>query len=64
MESLLCTITSIPKTVSCFRQREAIDDESHSFEYRMIDGDVVWLRDIVHVVVEGGGPTQLFGVMR
>ena len=46
--------------------RKAIDDKrSHSFEYRMIgaDGDVVWLRDIVHVAVEGDVPTQLFGVM-
>jgi diguanylate cyclase (GGDEF)-like protein/PAS domain S-box-containing protein len=46
--------------------RKAIDDKkSHSFEYRMIDadGDVVWLRDIVHVAVESGVPTQLFGVM-
>ena len=41
------------------------DRRSHTFEYRMIaaDGRVVWLRDIVHVAVEGGVPTELFGVM-
>ena len=46
--------------------RKAVDDKrSHCFEYRMIgaDGSVVWLRDIVHVAVEGDVPTQLFGVM-
>jgi PAS domain S-box-containing protein len=37
----------------------------HDFEYRMIaaDGGVVWLRDLVTVVVEGGRPARLRGVM-
>ena len=37
----------------------------HDFEYRMVaaDGRVVWLRDIVNVVVEGGEVTRLRGIM-
>jgi diguanylate cyclase (GGDEF)-like protein/PAS domain S-box-containing protein len=48
-----------------FCQKAIEEKRSHSFEYRMIGagGEVVWLRDIVHVSVEGGVPTQLFGVM-
>jgi len=44
----------------------AVDDKRlHDFEYRMIaaDGRVVWLRDMVTVVMEGGRPTCLRGVM-
>src|SRR5581483_2655185 len=39
--------------------------ESHDFDYRMIanDGRTVWLRDIVHVVVEDDEPRELVGVM-
>src|SRR5262245_31015760 len=41
------------------------EKKSHDFEYRMIaaDGRVVWLRDLVTVVLEGGRPTRLRGVM-
>ena len=41
------------------------ENRDHDFEYRMIaaDGRVVWLRDLVTVVVEGGRATQLRGVM-
>ena len=48
-----------------FCKAATAEKRSHSFEYRMIaaDGSVVWLRDIVHVAVEGDVPTQLFGVM-
>jgi diguanylate cyclase (GGDEF)-like protein/PAS domain S-box-containing protein len=48
-----------------FCQKAIENKRSHSFEYRMIgaDGKVVWIRDIVHVAVEGGVPTQVFGVM-
>jgi len=48
-----------------FCKAATADKRSHSFDYRMIAADdrVVWLRDIVHVSVEGGVPTQLFGVM-
>ena len=48
-----------------FCQRAIEDKRCHTFEYRMIGagGEVVWLRDIVHVAVEGGVPKQLFGVM-
>jgi PAS domain S-box-containing protein len=37
----------------------------HELEYRMIgaDGRIVWLRDLVSVVVEGGEPTLLRGIM-
>jgi len=39
--------------------------QEHTFDYRMIasDGRIVWLRDIVNVVVEGGKPQKLVGVM-
>jgi two-component system cell cycle sensor histidine kinase/response regulator CckA len=48
-----------------FCAREIAAHRSHEFEYRMIaaDGRVVWLRDVVHVVVEDGRPAELFGVM-
>ncbi|MGH8101973.1 MAG: PAS domain-containing protein, partial [Chthoniobacterales bacterium] len=41
------------------------EKRSHDFEYRMIaaDGGIVWFRDVVTVVVEGGRPTRLRGVM-
>ncbi|HYO58779.1 ATP-binding protein [Archangium sp.] len=37
----------------------------HEFDYRMIaaDGSIVWLRDIVTVVSEGGRPSKLRGIM-
>src|SRR5580704_10960113 len=46
--------------VEATRQKRA-----HKFEYRMIsaDGRIVWIRDIVHVVVEDGAPRELIGVM-
>jgi PAS domain S-box-containing protein len=39
--------------------------QEHDFEYRMIaaDGRIVWLRDIVSVIEEGGEATRLRGVM-
>ncbi len=39
--------------------------QHHQMEYRMLaaDGRLVWLRDIVHVSVEGGRPVELIGVM-
>lgn len=39
--------------------------EPHSFEYRFIarDGHIVWLRDMVTVVAEGGRPRWLRGIM-
>jgi PAS domain S-box-containing protein len=45
---------------------EAIAEmRAHDFEYRMIaaDGRIVWLRDIVAVVVEGGRTARVRGVM-
>jgi PAS domain S-box-containing protein len=41
------------------------ENRNHTFEYRMLaaDGRVVWLRDIVSVVVEGGEPVALRGMM-
>jgi len=39
--------------------------KDHEFEYRFIaaEGNIVWLRDIVTVVVENGQPVKLRGVM-
>jgi two-component system, cell cycle sensor histidine kinase and response regulator CckA len=50
---------------AAFCAREIAAHRAHEFEYRMIaaDGRVVWLRDIVHVVVENGRPVDLFGIM-
>jgi PAS domain S-box-containing protein len=48
-----------------FCAQATAENRGHDFEYRMIaaDGRVVWLRDLVTVVVEGGRATQLRGVM-
>jgi PAS domain S-box-containing protein len=45
--------------------RATAEKRSHDFEYRMVaaDGNVVWLRDLVTVVVEGDRATHLRGVM-
>ncbi len=50
---------------AAFCAREIAAHRSHEFEYRMVaaDGRVVWLRDVVHVVVESGHPAELFGIM-
>ncbi|MHC4721292.1 MAG: PAS domain-containing protein [Planctomycetota bacterium] len=41
------------------------EKRDHELEYRMIaaDGRTVWLRDIVHVVVENNEPVKLRGIM-
>jgi two-component system sensor kinase FixL len=41
------------------------EKRDHDFEYRMIaaDGQIVWLRDLVAVVVEGDRATRIRGVM-
>jgi formate hydrogenlyase transcriptional activator len=41
------------------------EKKAHEFDYRMIaaDGRVVWLRDLVHVLVENDQPKELIGVM-
>jgi len=41
------------------------EKQDHVFEYRMIaaDGRVVWLRDLVTVIIEGGELTSLRGLM-
>ncbi|MDZ7716398.1 MAG: PAS domain S-box protein [Balneolaceae bacterium] len=46
-------------------QQEAQKGSDHTFEYRMIDanGEVVWLRDYVTVVSEGGKPVRMRGLM-
>src|SRR6266404_7593856 len=48
-----------------FCERATGENRDHDFEYRMIaaDGRVVWLRDLVTAVVDGGRATQLRGVM-
>ena len=47
----------------CTAATEQLED--HELEYRMLaaDGREVWLQDIVSVVVEGGKPARLRGVM-
>jgi PAS domain S-box-containing protein len=39
--------------------------QDHEFEYRMIaaDGREVWLKDVVHLVIEDGKPVESVGVM-
>jgi PAS domain S-box-containing protein len=53
------------KWVREYCQRSVDDRRNYDFEYRMIaaTGRVLWLRDIVSVVVEGGEPTKLRGIM-
>lgn len=48
-----------------FRAQVAQKKEANQFEYRMIttDGQTIWLRDMVTVVVENGEATKLRGVM-
>jgi len=48
-----------------FREEALADKRDHDFEYRMIsaDGRLVWVRDLVTVVVQGGRATRLRGVM-
>ncbi len=48
-----------------FCLRATGERRNHDFEYRMIaaDGRVVWLRDIVSVIVEGGEAAKLRGMM-
>jgi PAS domain S-box-containing protein len=47
----------------CVHHTQALTD--HEFEYRMIaaDGRTVWLKDIVHLVVEDGTPKESVGLM-
>ena len=47
----------------CVTNTNALRD--HEFEYRMIaaDGREVWLKDVVHLIVEGGRPVESIGVM-
>ena len=47
----------------CVTNTAALND--HEFEYRMIaaDGREVWLKDIVHLVVEDGTPVESVGLM-
>ena len=44
--------------------RATEEGRSHDFEYRMIsaDGQTVWLRNIVNVVVENGRPREVVGI--
>jgi PAS domain S-box-containing protein len=48
-----------------FCSKATAEKRDHEFEYRMIaaDGRTVWLRDIVHVVVENNEPVKLRGIM-
>ncbi|UEX79003.1 sensor domain-containing protein [Spiribacter halobius] len=45
--------------------RTTAEGRSHTFDYRMLaaDGSVVWLRDVVSVITEGGRPVKMVGVM-
>jgi PAS domain S-box-containing protein len=53
------------KWVPAYCARAVLEKGDHDFAYRMIaaDGRVVWLRDIVNVVKEGGQPAKLQGIM-
>jgi len=50
--------------VLAYTARATQAGRSHDFEYRMIsaDGQTVWLRNIVNVVVENGRPTEVVGI--
>ena len=50
--------------VLAFTARATKEGRSHDFEYRMIsaDGQTVWLRNIVNVVVENGRPREVVGI--
>jgi len=50
--------------VLAFTGRATEEGRSHDFEYRMIsaDGQTVWLRNIVNVVVENGRPREVVGI--
>jgi PAS domain S-box-containing protein len=47
----------------CVKNTNSLQD--HEFEYRMIaaDGREVWLKDVVHLVIEDGKPVESVGVM-
>ena len=47
----------------CVTNTTALRD--HEFEYRMLaaDGREVWLKDVVHLIVEDGRPVESVGVM-
>jgi len=51
--------------VPAYCKQATQEKRDHEFEYRMIaaDGRIVWLRDNVRVIIEGGEPRQLIGVM-
>jgi PAS domain S-box-containing protein len=51
--------------VIAFMSRYTYEKRQHDFEYRMIrkDGEIVWLRDIVSVVVENDKAVNLRGIM-
>lgn len=48
-----------------FYHHKSQQGENHTFEYRMItaNGDIVWLRDMVTVVMKDGKPAKLRGLM-
>jgi PAS domain S-box-containing protein len=48
-----------------FCQSQTLAMQDHDFEYRMIaaNGKIIWLRDLVHVIVENGQLTGLRGIM-
>ncbi|SER01633.1 PAS domain S-box-containing protein/diguanylate cyclase (GGDEF) domain-containing protein [Amphritea atlantica] len=48
-----------------FCDEAVADHRDHEFEYRFLtaNGDIVWLRDMVNVVVEDGKPRWLRGLM-
>jgi len=50
--------------VLAFAGRATEEGRSHDFEYRMIsaDGQTVWLRNIVNVIVENGRPKEAVGI--
>lgn len=46
-------------------EKQSRKRENYSFDYRMIDseGDIIWIRDFVSVVMESGKPSKLRGIL-
>lgn len=51
--------------VQSYCTKQINDKADHDFEYRMVakNGDLIWLRDIVNVVIENGEAVRLRGIM-
>lgn len=52
-------------TAAAYRLEETRNLRNHEFEYRMVaaDGRCVWLRDVVHLMINNGRVTEIVGFM-